>query len=63
MTFYQKPATLSRPPVSTFPLSELVGTAELRMADLICAALAPVFTEAYKAQAPVTCGVAMDVPL
>lgn len=59
----QKPLTFRRPPVAVMPLSEAVGTALLRMALRICAAVAPGFEAAYRAAPPVTCGVAIDVPL
>jgi hypothetical protein len=40
-----------------------VGTAEPRMADLIVAADEPRWVDAYNATAPVTWGVAIEVPL
>ena len=42
----QKPLTSSRPPVTVLPLREAVGTAEPRIADLICAAVSPGWVEA-----------------
>ena len=42
---------------------EAVGTAAPRIADLIVAALAPGCEDAYSAAQPVTCGVAIEVPL
>ena len=59
----QNPATLSRSPVNTLPLREDVAVPALRMAALICAAVAPEFRALYSATAPETCGVAIDVPL
>ncbi len=53
----------SRPPVAVLPARDDVGTALLRIALLICAAVAPLCVEAYSATAPVTCGVAIEVPL
>ena len=40
-----------------------VAVVEFRIADLICAAEAPGLRAAYRATAPVTCGVAIEVPL
>ena len=59
----QKPLTFRRPPVTVMPLSDAVGTALLRMALRICAAVAPLCVDAYSAAAPLTCGVAIEVPL
>ena len=59
----QNPLTLSRPPVTHLPARDGVATAAARIAAFICAADAPGCVDAYKAQAPVTCGVAIDVPL
>ena len=62
--YFDKAAKASSlPPVTVLPANEAVGTALDKSADLICAALEPGFTEAYKAAAPVTCGVAIEVPL
>lgn len=58
----QNPLTFRRPPVTVLPAIEAVGTAEPRIAALICAAVEPACSEAYRAAAPVTCGVAMEVP-
>jgi hypothetical protein len=49
--------------VAVRPDSDAVGTAEPSRAFLIWAAVAPGCVEAYNAAAPVTCGVAIDVPL
>ena len=59
----QKPLTLRRPPVAVLPLSEAVGTALPRIAVLICAAVEPGCVDAYSAAPPLTCGVAIEVPL
>lgn len=59
----QKPLTFNRPPVTVFPLREAVATVLERMASLIVAADAPECDAAYNAAAPVTCGVAIEVPL
>ena len=59
----QKAATFRRPPVRVLPFSETVGSALLRMALLMAAADEPGWYAAYSAAAPLTCGVAMDVPL
>jgi hypothetical protein len=53
----------NRPPVTVLPASEGVGIVESRIAYLISGAVASGWVEAYKAIAPVTCGVAIDVPL
>ena len=45
------------------PASEAVGTAEVSIALLIVAAEAPECVAAYSAAAPVTWGVAIEVPL
>lgn len=59
----QKPLAFRRPLVTTLPLHEAVGVALPRIADLMPAALAPGCEDAYSAAAPVTCGVAIEVPL
>ena len=59
----QNPLTLSRPPETHLPDSDAVGTALDRIALLIVAAEAPGCEAAYSAAAPVTCGVAIEVPL
>ncbi len=59
----QKLLTFRRPPVTHLPESDAVGDALPRMAVLIEVALAPGLSDAYSATAPVTCGVAIDVPL
>ena len=59
----QNPLTFRRPPVTVLPLNDAVAVALPRMAALICAAVAPGCVEAYIAAAPVTWGVAIDVPL
>jgi hypothetical protein len=59
----QKPETLRRPLLTTLPFSDGVGVALLIMAALISAAEAPGCVDAYSAAAPLTCGVAMEVPL
>ena len=46
-----------------FPDKEAVGTALPRIADLISVMDALVCADAYNAAAPVTCGVAIEVPL
>ena len=53
----------SRPPVTVLPLSEAVGTALVKSAFLICAAVALGWTLAYSAAAAVTCGIAIEGPL
>lgn len=55
--------TSNLPPVTVFPTNEAVGTALDRIALRICATDAPGCVDAYNATAPVTCGVAMEVPL
>jgi hypothetical protein len=56
---------LSRPSVVVMSLSELVGVfiADSSMALLVLDAEALILTDLYNATAPVTCGVAIDVPL
>jgi hypothetical protein len=49
--------------VTVKPAREDVGFAAPRIAARICAAVAVGNAAAYKATAPDTCGVAMDVPL
>ena len=49
--------------VTVLPASDAVGTALPRIAALICAAVEPGWLAAYSATAPVTCGVAIEVPL
>ncbi len=61
--FDQNPLTFRRPPVAVLPESEAVGTALVRIALLIAAADEPGWYAAYSAAAPLTCGVAIDVPL
>jgi len=56
-------ATFRRPPVLVLPVSDAVGVAVPRIAALIWAAVAPLCVDAYNAAAPVTCGVAIEVPL
>ena len=58
-----KPPTSRRPPVTVTPASDGVATTRERMASRISAALAAGFIDLYRAAAPVTCGVAIDVPL
>ena len=60
---YQKPLAFKRPFETTLPLNDGVGTALPRIAALIVAALALGLCAAYSAAAPVTCGVAIEVPL
>lgn len=59
----QKPLTLSRPLERVFPFSDDVGTVLFMMALLIAAAEEPGLFARYSAAAPLTCGVAIDVPL
>ena len=59
----QNPLASSRPPVTVLPASDGVGTAAARIAALICARGRAGCDDAYSAAAPVTCGVAIDVPL
>ncbi|CAB4714071.1 unannotated protein [freshwater metagenome] len=55
--------TSSRPPVAVRPDSEVVAAAEDSNAERICFGVIVGFTEAQSAMAPVTCGVAIEVPL
>ena len=55
--------TLSSPPVATLPCNAVSGVVEERIADRISAAVASGLAAASSATAPVTCGVAIDVPL
>lgn len=59
----QKPDTFKRPPVTVFALSDGVAIVAPMMADLMSKADVPGWLLAYIATAPVTCGVAIDVPL
>src|SRR5687767_1000469 len=54
--------TFRRPPVAVMPAKEEVGVVVLRMAVRISSAVALGFAAAYRATAPVTWGVAMEVP-
>jgi len=45
------------------PFKELVEIVEVNIAFLICNADAEGFDDTYNATAPVTCGVAIEVPL
>ena len=56
------PLMFKRPPVTVMPLRELVGVTLLKMAVRIWLAVALGKTDAYNAAAPVTCGVAIEVP-
>ncbi len=61
--FSQNPLTFSLPCVTHLPVSEGVGAALFKIAALIIAAVLPGYAAAYNAAAPVTCGVAIEVPL
>ena len=56
-------AALTSPPVATLPARAGSGTAVERIAVRICAAVACGFAAASSATVPVTCGVAIEVPL
>ena len=56
-------AALTSPPVATLPARAGSGTAVERIAVRSCAAVAWGFAAASSATVPVTCGVAIDVPL
>ena len=57
-------AMFRRPPVDVLPLPrELVAVTDCRIAFLTSAAVACGQRALYSAAAPVTCGVAMEVPL
>ncbi len=59
----QNPLAFRRPLLTTLPLHAAVGTAAPRIAALTSAAVAPGREALYSAAAPVTCGVAIEVPL
>ena len=52
-----------RPPLTVRPLRDAVGAAEATSALRMAAPVLVGSIEAHKAAAPVTCGVAMEVPL
>ena len=56
-------ATFSRPPVTVFPESELVGVADAVIAERSSWALIDASCAEQRAIAPLTCGVAIEVPL
>ena len=60
---YQKPLAFKRPLLTTLPLHDAVAVELPMIAALIWAAVAPGLCALYKAAAPVTCGVAIEVPL
>jgi len=55
----------NRPPVTVIPDIDGVGVdeADCRIAVRVCCAVVPGLSALYNAAAPVTCGVAIDVPL
>lgn len=59
----QNPDTFNLPPVTHLPASEDVATTLPRMAFFISVYVAVGRRAAYNAAPPVTCGVAIDVPL
>ncbi len=59
----KNPATLSLLPDNTLPSREAVAVPVLRMVALISAAFALGFCALYSMTAPLTCGVAINVPL
>lgn len=59
----KSPFRFNLPPVTVRPASDAVGAAFERIAFRICSAVAFGNAEAYSAIAPVTCGVAIEVPL
>ena len=56
-------ATSNLPPLKVFPEREVVATADCNSASFSCCAVACGAAAAIKAKAPVTWGVAIDVPL